>query len=118
MISDEDKVYMLAQKGKSEYAGAAALYYLGELVSNYTSELWKFIEDGNVTRMSEREKPGIGNLPELLAEGGYTYLWICNTDEYLMEELLEAFECEDEIMNGKLYRIIYEGKSAVGLKIC
>ncbi len=116
IISDGDKVYMLDQKGKNEYAKAVALYYLGEQVSNYINEPWKFTQDGNMTRLSEQEEPGIKNLPELLAEGGYTYLWIYNTDEYLTEELPKVLGCEDKIKNGNTYHVLYEGERAVGLE--
>lgn len=115
-ISDEDKVYMLDQKGKNEYAKTTALYYLGEQVSNYIAEPWKFTPDGNVTRMSEQESPGIDDFPELLEEGGYTYLWIYKTDDYLSEKLPEVISCDDEIGNGDLYQIVYEDGEAAELE--
>lgn len=115
-LTAADRVYFLDQKGKNEFAKTTALYYLEEQVSNYIVEPWKFTPEGNMTRLTAQETPGITELPRLLAEGGYTYLWVYKTDDYLKEELPEVLTCEDEIESGTLYRVVYADGSAVGLE--
>ncbi len=115
VLTDTDKVYLLDQQGKGEYARTAALYYLEEQVSDYIVEPWKFTENGNMTRLVEEESPTIEAFPQLLADGGYTYLWIYQADSYLKSTLPQLFVCEDGIGSGRLYRILYEGGAAVGL---
>lgn len=115
-ITDKDRVYLLDQQGENEFAKNTAFYYMGEQVSNYNAEPWKFTENGSITRWAETEEPSIDDFPVLLAEGGYTYLWIHRTDEYLTTELPKVLKCEDEIADGMVYRVIYADGSAVGLE--
>lgn len=116
LLEEDDRVYFLDQQGKGEYARATALYYLEEQVSNYITEPWKFTKTGNMTRMTEQEEPQIEDFPRLLADGGYTYLWIYRADGFLKKELPEVLDCEDGVKSGKLYRVVYEDGMAVRLE--
>lgn len=57
----------------------------------------------------------IYDLPELLKNGGYTYLWIHTSDKYLESELPSVLECE-EVKSGYLYKIVYEEEYPVELE--
>lgn len=120
VIGVDDKVYYICQyDGKdlsdAELFNASALYYLESQVSNYLAEPWKFTEDGCNIRLEEYDI-SLADLPALLAQGGYTYLWILRSDDYLEENLPTVLDCED--VGGKsLYRIEYVDGVAAGLEL-
>lgn len=116
IISDTDKVYFLTQDQSNEFATNTALYYLEQQVSNYLNTPWKFTEGGSITRLAETEYPSIEDFPVLLAQGGYTYVWVYKTDSYLTEKLPEVMKCK-KIKSGRLYRVVYKDGEAVRLKL-
>lgn len=116
IISDTDKVYFLTQDQSNEFATNTALYYLEQQVSNYLATPWKFTEEGSITRLAETEYPSIEDFPTLLAQGGYTYVWVYKTDAYLTEKLPEVIKCK-KIKSGRLYRVVYKNGEAVRLKL-
>ena len=47
-------------------------------------------------RLREDEEITIRDFPQLLEEGGFTYVWIYSADDYLKEELPKVMECSWE----------------------
>lgn len=116
VLTAEDKVYLLDQSGKNEFVTNTALYEMGEQVSNYLSTPWKFTEKGSIIRLAQKKEPSVADFPRLLAQGGYTHVWIYKADEYLKENLSGTIPC-GEIKNGCLYRVIYENGEAARLQL-
>lgn len=119
IIDGKDRVYFINQGTGNEYPQNVAYYYLEDQVSNYLFEPWRFTEQGCEIRIKEFEQPTISDLPRLLAEGGYTYLWVYDTDSYLAGALASVFDVElssDEMRDGQLFRVVYSGAQAVGLE--
>ena len=117
ILAPEDKVYFLNQDEDNEFPQNTALYYLENQVSNYNREFWKLTENGSITRLRENESPVIADFPQVLTDGGYTYVWIYRTDEYLSEHLPEIFEGVMQVEDSQLYRVSYEGGQAAGLEL-
>lgn len=120
IIEDTDKVYLIHQfksnsLGKAELINAPALYYMDNQVSNYLVLPWRFIEEGCNIRQETFETMSIIDLPNLLAQNGFTYVWIHTADDYLKENLPKVMKC-DEVKGSKLYKIIYENGAATGLE--
>lgn len=120
MISDTDKVYYLCQQPADSLSGAelyncTALYYLEEQVSNYLAMPWKFTSTGCNIRLEEFDT-SIADFPALLAQGGYTYVWVHTTNQYLTRELPLVLPCDKEISNGCFYRVVYENGSPIYLE--
>lgn len=116
-ISDTDKVYYLCQQPEKSLSSAelyncTALYYLEDQVSNYLAMPWKFTSEGCNIRL-ENFDMSIYDLPSLLAQGGYTYLWVHTTDSYLKTTLPEVLPCDYEVNSGCLYKIVYENGSPI-----
>lgn len=107
LITETDRVYLIEQGGENEYVTNTALYLMEEQVSNYLVTPWKFTENGSIVRLAEVEAPSLASLPQLLAEGGYTYVWIYQTDRYLTKTLPQVITCESEAADGKLYQVVY-----------
>ena len=55
------------------------------------------------------------HFPALLAQGGYTYVWVHTTNSYLTRELPLVLNCGD-VADGYLYKVIYENGAAVRLE--
>ena len=58
----------------------------------------------------------LNDLPTLLTQGGYTYLWVFKTDKYLTRELPQLMDC-NEVKDGYLYKVVYENGFATGLEL-
>lgn len=108
ILTENDRIFLLDQVGKTEYITNTAMYYLGEQVSNYLAEPWRFTEKGSSIRLEDYEVPSITDFPQLLQQGGYTYVWVCKSNNYLEKNLPKVIE-SDNIEAGCLYRVIYEG---------
>lgn len=115
VIAREDRVYLLEQESETEFVRNAAVYYLGEQVSNYLTEPWKFTESGSTIRLADRERPSVEDFPEILSEGDYTYLWIFCIDEYLEKMLPKVLNCR-KVQAPALYRVVREEGRAVELE--
>lgn len=120
IIDENDRVYYICQYNGEDLSGAelynaSALYYLETQVSNYLAEPWKFTEDGCNIRLEEYPA-SLSDFPGLLSQGGYTYVWILRSDNYLKENLPLVFECEDIGSKG-LYKVNYVNSVAVGLEL-
>ncbi len=118
ILGEDDKVYYICQYtgnlSGAELYNATALYYLEDQISNYLAFPWRFTPEGSNIRI-ENSDITIEALPDLLAQNGFTYLWIFKNDNYLAEELPKVLRC-GEVRKKSLYRIIYEDGKAVGLE--
>lgn len=120
LISGDDKVYYLCQQPADSLSGAelyncTALYYLEEQISNYLAMPWKFTNTGCNIRLEEFDT-SISDFPALLAQGGYTYVWVHTTNQYLTRELPLILPCDKEVSNGYLYKVVYENGSPIYLE--
>lgn len=120
LMDETDRVYFISQYAEDNLSGvelvsASAYYYLEEQISNYLREPWRFSESGCSMRLENFDYLTINNLPDLLTQGGYTYLWVNRSDKYLRKHLPEVLKCE-EVGNNYLYKIIYENGMAAGLE--
>lgn len=119
-IQENDKVYFLYQIPASDEPGDAdlvtspVLYYLDSQVSNYGEVPWRFYDGGCNISLEDVDALTLQNLPDLLSDGGYTYLWIYRADNYLKEELPGVMNYDEKVKAG-LYQVIYEDGRAVGL---
>jgi len=123
LIGQEDRVFLIDQEGENEMPLNVAFCYLQDQVSNFMTEPWQFTENGCVIRHAEKETPTVGDLPELLEDGGYTWLWVYNTDEYLanaLQDVLKSDIPEEQMSDGQLFRVIYrEGRfDGIELETC
>ena len=117
LLEPEDRVYFLNQSDENELPQNTAICYLLDQVSNFALEPWRFTEDGCVIRAAEKEEPVLEDLPQVLEDGGYTYVWIYRTDEYLSEQLPEIFDGVTQVEDSQLYRVTGEDGSATGLEL-
>lgn len=118
MLSDTDRVYVIDQKGKSEYPTNMAYYYLEDKASNYLYEPWAFTEEGANIRLTVDKSITIADLPAILTNGGYTYIWIYSSDVYLSDELNNVLDVQGNIENNALYIVEYnENGAAVGMSL-
>lgn len=120
IITDTDKVYYLCQQPADDLSGAelyncTALYYLEEQVSNYLAMPWKFTSTGCNIRLEEFDT-SISDFPTILAQGGYTYVWVHTTNTYLTRELPLVLPCDREVSDGYLYKVVYENGSPIYLE--
>jgi hypothetical protein len=118
-LEETDRVYFINQGTSNEYPQNVAYYELGEQVSNYLYKPWRFTEDGCEVRILELPYPTISDLPGILAEGGYTYLWVYETDDYLREAFTQLFGTDippTDMADGQLFRVLYSGGEAKGLE--
>lgn len=119
-IGAEEKVYFIYQVSEQdfderEYVNSPVLYYMDTQVSNYMGSPWRFLEEGCNIGLELRKDLTIQNLPDLLAWGGFTYVWIYKSNKYLNEMLPEVFQMDEAVENG-LYKVIYENEQPVGLE--
>lgn len=119
IIGETDKVYYLCQYPADDLSGAelynaSVLYYLDGRISNYLQSPWKFTNTGCNIRLEEFDL-SIADFPALLAQGGYTYVWVHTTNPYLTRELPLVLDCGD-VADGYLYKVIYENGVAVRLE--
>ena len=115
-----ERVYFLNQRTNNEYPQNIAFYHLGRQSSNYLSDPWRFTENGCEIRIQEYDTPKLENLPQILAEGNYQYIWLYAADEYLAENLETVFVMNvmpDQISDGQLYKVRYENGTAAGLDL-
>lgn len=115
-----ERVYFLNQRTDNEYPQNIAFYHLGRQSSNYLSDPWRFTESGCEIRIQEYDTPKLENLPQILAEGNYQYIWLYAADEYLAENLEAVFAMNvtpDQISDGQLYKVRYENGTAAGLDL-
>ena len=115
-----ERVYFLNQRTDNEYPQNIAFYHLGRQSSNYLSDPWRFTENGCEIRIQEYDTPKLENLPQILAEGNYQYIWLYAADEYLAENLETVFVMNvmpDQISDGQLYKVRYENGTAAGLDL-
>ena len=118
VIGENDRVFLLNQDGKNEYPTNVAYYYLAEQVSNYLDTPWKFTETGSIIRVREAEEPNIYHLPAWLQQGGYTYLWIYKSDEYLEKHIGKVLNGAEDLADGQLYQVVYdENGNVIRLKL-
>ena len=59
---------------------------------------------------------GIQNLPDLLTAGGYTYLWIYRSNNYLRDELPNALNYDGDSVEAGLYKVVYEDGRVAGIQ--
>lgn len=121
LIGTENRVYYIYQArddvfSQSEYINAPALYYMDTQISNYMGEPWRFTESGSNVGLELREDLTIQSLPELLENGGYSYVWLYASDKYLNANLPDIMTIQGDGINNGLYRIIYEEGHATGLE--
>ena len=121
LIGTESRVYYIYQASdnvfsQSEYINAPALYYMDTQVSNYMGEPWRFTESGSNVGLELREDITIQNLPGLLENGGYSYVWLYASDKYLNAKLPDILTIHGDEINNGLYRVIYEEGHATGLE--
>ncbi|MDO4344845.1 MAG: hypothetical protein Q4C50_08595 [Eubacteriales bacterium] len=116
ILTENDRIYLIDQASTTEYITNTAQYYLGERVSNYLIEPWRFMEEGSRIRLADSAYPTIMDFPALLQQGGYTYVWIYQSNKYLKNSLPEAIAC-DEIKGAALYRVVYEQGIPVYLEL-
>ena len=119
IMTEADKVYYLCQYPADDLSGAelynaSVLYYLDGRISNYLQSPWKFTNTGCNIRLEEFDL-SIADFPALLAQGGYTYVWVHTTNPYLTRELPLVLDCGD-VADGYLYKVIYENGAAVRLE--
>lgn len=120
VITESDRIYYICQYDGEDLSGAelfnaSALYYLDPQVSNYLREPWKFTEGGSNVRLEEYYA-SLADLPALLTQGGYTYVWVFRSDDYLEENLPSVLDCE-EVKSKRLYRVEYTDGAATGLEL-
>lgn len=119
-IGENDRVYYICQYpaddlGGAELYNASVSYYMEDRVSNYLVTPWKFTSTGSNVRLEESDIT-LAQLPELLEQGGYTYLWVHTTNAYLTRELPLVMKCET-VKSGYLYKVRYENGKATGLEL-
>lgn len=120
VLDEEDRVYLICQQNADTLSGAdvilnTALYYLDNQISNYLNEPWKFFDGGSNVRLEDTDTWTLASLPDLLAQGGYEYVWIYKKDDYLTQHLPEVLKC-DKVKQKSLYRVIYEDGRAAALE--
>lgn len=84
LVNDKESfgsIYMINQG--DELASAAALYYMGKRVNDYSKVVWQYNPDGGKIYDQVDPYKGISNLPKALAKGKYRYVWVLQSDEYL-----------------------------------
>ena len=121
IMTEADKVYYLCQYPADDLSGAelynaSVLYYLDGRISNYLQSPWKFTSTGCNIRLEEFDL-SIADFPALLAQGGYTYVWVHTTNPYLTRELPLVLDCGD-VADGYLYKVIYENGAGSASGVC
>ena len=119
VLTQNDKVYIISQDTKNEYPQNVAVYYLQEQVQNYLFLPFRFIEGGCTIRLVDTDQYTIDSFPALLADGGYTYVWIYKTDDYLSESLPNVLSVTDEngkeaeAGDGQLYKVLRDANGNI-----
>lgn len=122
VLQENDKVYFIYQipsgdePGDADLVTSPVLYYLDMQISNYSSEPWRFYEGGCNISLEDINTLSIQDLPGLLTWGGYTYLWIYRSNNYLRESLPTVLNYDGESVEAGLYQVIYEDGVATGIK--
>ena len=119
-IGQDDKVFFVNQNDGTELPQNIALCYLMERVSNFIIEPWRFTEDGCRIRETDVAYPTVNELPVLLEQGGYTYLWVYRTDDYFARSLQRVFDVDiakAQMSDGQLFHVVYKDGHAEGLEL-
>ena len=116
ILTEQDKVYMIVQVSDKTGEMGAAKYFLGNRVNGEREAPWSFNSDGSKLGITQNYDITIEVLPELLQQGGYTYFWIYNADEYLKKNLPNVAEVK--IKEGGFYQVSFDenGKLILTLK--
>ena len=119
-IGPEDRVFFINQEDGNEMPQNTAFCYLMDRVSNFILEPWRFMEGGCEIRETEESYPTVFELPILLEQGNYTYLWVYKTNDFLMNSLQQVFVMDiskNRMTDGQLFRVIYKDGYATGLEL-
>ena len=116
-LSPDKKLYMINQG--EEIASAEARFILGDQVSDYSSQTWKFSVNGGMVADQVAPYESVSKLPAVLTSDKYRYVWIYKTNTYLINNLPKVMgdEMEDpgktsEKAKSKESKIILTGKTA------
>ncbi|MBE5859927.1 MAG: hypothetical protein E7301_07360 [Butyrivibrio sp.] len=113
IISESDRVYFINQSDNSEFPTNIALYYLDTQVSNYLVEPWQFAETGSTIRLAQYEDITFEDLPDLLKNGGYTYVWLYETDDYIEKSVKEMYPTSSDLDEAGMYKVLYSSDGSV-----
>ncbi len=117
-LKEKDRVYFVAQKYTleklNEFPMTTVLYYEDQKVSNYMTSPWKFYEGGSLQFVANVPTT-IDNWKDILRDGGYTYIWVYQSDEYFSEKVQQLFGYTQEVKRG-LYQIQYQDGNVSGLQ--
>lgn len=122
VLQENDRVYFIYQIAANQEPGDADLitspvmYYLDIQISNYGVEPWRFYEGGCNIAIEDVDTMGIQNLPDLLTAGGYTYLWIYRSNNYLRDELPNVLNNDGDSVEAGLYKVVYEDGRVAGIQ--
>ena len=124
-LGKKDKVYLINQLGEpngGEYNMASASYYLGSQVSSYLVSPWKFTEDGSYIHNTESDL-SVKDIPALLEEKHYDYLWVYRSNMYLNNNLAKVmrayrnrnpeYDNKAHVKTGMLYHIRYNASGHI-----
>ncbi len=115
IIPEDAKVYMLYQtptlENMDEFTMCSLLYYMEDQISNYLKMPWKFTDEGSLRMLSHNEAT-IDEFPDMLNDGGYEYVWVYDTDDYLRREMKRVFAMDGKADQG-LYRIERNGEGEI-----
>ncbi|MBQ6321352.1 MAG: hypothetical protein IJI24_00630 [Lachnospiraceae bacterium] len=118
VVNEDERVYLLAQnislEHMNEYPLCTLLYYRENMISNYMRTPWKFVEGGSLQMLSPCAVT-IEEFPAMLDAGGYRYVWVFETDDYLREHLPAVLPCAEPVEKG-LYRLVYDKGVLTGME--
>ncbi len=107
IVGEDETVYLLYQtptlEDMDEYTMCTLLYYWDDHISNYMNTPWKFTEDGSLRWVLNADYT-LEDLPKILQEGAYDYLWVYESDDYLDENLGTVLDIDGDVQQG-LYEI-------------
>jgi hypothetical protein len=65
---------------------------MGSQMSNPRLLPWKFTKSGCIIRIDDNSNYKLKDLPGILTSGGYSYVWVYKTDDYLNQYLPHVIE--------------------------
>lgn len=117
-LKKDDRVYFVAQKYTleklNEFPMTTVLYYEDQKVSNYMISPWKFYDGGSLQFVTNVPTQ-IEQWKDILRDGGYTYIWVYQSDDYFSEKVKQLFGYTEQIRRG-LYQIQYLDGQISGLQ--
>lgn len=122
ILKENDKVYFIYQisadnePGDADLVTSPVMYYLDMQISNYGVVPWRFYEGGCNIAIEDVNTMSIQDLPNLLSSGGFTYLWVYRSNNYLRSELPNVLSYEGDSVEAGLYQIVYNDGQATGLE--